>query len=85
MSDAQKATKTVYDCQSVEEFIRKYYKRLQRDLDAWGPKHMQEKINSREADIAADGYTLISHHDSMTGFSVAYRPSINNQAGMAEH
>ena len=74
-SELIKTTTFVSDCTSVEEFIRKYYKRLDRDLAAWGKDHMKEKIASREEDVKRFGSTEISRHDSTTGYTVAYRPT----------
>lgn len=56
----------VKDVNSAQEFIEKYYKhdRL-RDI-----KHLL--ISSRIADLQTKGFTIISHHDNVTGKTVSY-------------
>lgn len=65
----------VTDCTSTEDFIRSYYKRLDRDLATWGEDFLKTKVASYDAEIAAHGHATISAHDSVTGRMVKLRPA----------
>jgi len=62
----------VTDVETVTEFVNQYYKRskIEPHLKDY-PDYKSLLINSREEDIKECGYTIISHHDSVTGSIVS--------------
>lgn len=65
----------VTDVATVEEFVRRYYKadRITHMLRDY-PDYFDILVQSRNKDIAEDGVTIISHHDSVTGQVVSFYP-----------
>lgn len=56
---------------SVEDFIARYYKKA-RLFDQVFAGYTQTIIDRRKADLARQGYCIISRHESVTGETVAY-------------
>lgn len=60
---------------SVRDFLLRYYR----------PERFTElctigvRTKSHEEDVQCDGYTFISHHDSVTGRIVAFFPDLSPQ------
>ena len=67
--------KAVKDCDSVVDFLNKYYK--PERFTGRGEEYAKNLIASYEKDVKNDGCTIISHHDSKTGEVVAYYPKEN--------
>ncbi len=65
---------------SVEDFCERYYKprayhdRTGPNWDYDGQNYKDVVINSHKENINEYGYTYITHHDSITGQTVAYYP-----------
>jgi hypothetical protein len=62
----------VTDCKDVYEFAHKY--RKPDRFTGRGEENQQAIMKSHLADIERFGYTMISHHDNITGRIVAYIP-----------
>jgi hypothetical protein len=55
---------------SVADFLDRYYK--PERYRGRGPEYAATLLASHEADFARGGFDLISHHDSVTGLTVAF-------------
>lgn len=62
--------KAVTDCRSVKDFLNRYYKPDR--YTGRGEEYAAALLASYEKDVEDCGYTIISHHDSVTGGVVAY-------------
>ena len=61
---------------SVEDFRQRYTKpRAYRER---GPEYVAAVLQSARRDLEKYGYTIISHHDSVTGEIVAYYDNNDN-------
>ena len=60
--------------ESLEDFLEKYTKHERHA--GRGPEYVAVRIKSHQEDIDKYGFTFITHHDSKTGETVAYYPSI---------
>jgi hypothetical protein len=55
---------------SLEEFLKKYTKHDRHE--GRGQEYVKARIQSHKEDLEKFGYTLITHHDSITGQTVSY-------------
>ena len=62
----------ITDCKTVEEFAHKYRK-FER-FQAQGKEYVKKIIESHYEDIAINGYTSISRHDSVLGKHITFKP-----------
>ena len=63
----------VTDVHTVEEFLRRYYKADRfRNEDGFNANREERLIANYTARVAADGWTFISGHDSVTGKDVSF-------------
>jgi hypothetical protein len=58
------------EANSVEDFLKKYTKRDRHE--GRGKEYIEARIKSHTEDLLKYGYTIISHHDSITGDVVSY-------------
>ena len=59
--------------EKIEQWVRKYYKPARFENEPGFNSNREDiLIQSRIEDIKREGYTLISHHDSVTGRVEAY-------------
>lgn len=71
MKDIKQAfRKYEVEANSVEDFLQRYTKRDRHE--ARGKEYVQARIQSHTEDLKKFGYTIITHHDSVTGDTVAY-------------
>ena len=55
---------------SLEDFLNRYYK--SERFTERGNEYVQAVIASHKKDLNKYGYTIVSHHDNVTGKVVAY-------------
>jgi tRNA pseudouridine-54 N-methylase len=67
----------VNDVKSVYDFLHKYYKPSR--LKERGEDHEKEVIAYHERQVIKNGYTIISHHESLTGKPVSYIMDKNHE------
>ncbi|MBS5307733.1 hypothetical protein [Clostridium sp.] len=60
----------VKDVKTIEEFLKKYGKYDR--YEGRGEEYFNCSIKSNEEDLNKYGYTIISHHDSVTGRVVSF-------------
>lgn len=60
----------VSDVSSVAEFLDRYYKKDR--YTGRGQEYAAGLLKTYEGEFKKDGYTFISHHDSVTGKVVAF-------------
>ena len=58
------------EASSLEDFLQKYTKRARHE--GRGQEYVEVRIQSHSKDLEKYGYTIISHHDSVTGEVVSY-------------
>lgn len=58
------------DAASVEDFLSRYYKSSR--YTGRGPEYAECLLTSYKKQLQQDGFTFISHHDSVTGEVVAF-------------
>ncbi len=62
---------TVTDVKSVRGFHEKYHK--PERYTGRGTEYVAAVLASSDREIADYGYTIITHHDSITGKTICYR------------
>lgn len=60
----------VNDVSSVEEFLKKYTKHDRHE--GRGKEYVESRINSYTEEFEKDGFTFMSHHESITGQVVSF-------------
>lgn len=55
---------------NLEDFLKKYTKHDRHE--ARGKEYVEARIKSHKEDLERYGYTIITHHDSVTGQTVSY-------------
>ncbi|MGM9602551.1 MAG: hypothetical protein ACI3W5_13345 [Faecousia sp.] len=68
----EKMKKYRVQASSLEDFRQRFTK--PRAYAERGPDYVEAVLKSAQQDIERYGYTLISHHDSVTGEVVTYYP-----------
>lgn len=58
------------DAESVEDFCNRYHKR--ESYHERGKEYMKYDIADHKTELESSGYTIITHHESVTGKTVAY-------------
>lgn len=60
----------VKDVKTIEEFLKKYGKYDR--YEGRGKEYMTCCIESHKRDLEKYGYTIISHHDNVTGQAISF-------------
>jgi hypothetical protein len=60
----------VNDVRSIEEFLQKYTKHQRHS--GRGQEYVKARIESHVQGLNKYGYTIITHHDSVTGETVSF-------------
>lgn len=73
MTSFERFKKYQVEADSLEDFLKKYTKHQRHE--GRGKDYVEARIISHTESLKKEGFTFISHHDSVTGDVVSYYPT----------